>query len=77
MNRVASTNPHDQRAPRSGDSTVCYGCGAILLFDYELQLVEPNESELKSMKADIEIYFLLRTVQKAIREKKVIMIKGP
>jgi len=73
MNKSAAADGGNTE-PWTGDISLCYECGAICLYDRELQLVKPTEEELKSIRNDSETWFFIGACQQAIHQKRLRII---
>lgn len=72
---VATSTTGDPNEPRTGDVSICFKCGEVLIYDYNLKLVRPNESEWKSIQADWEMYAHIRECQRDIRQNRVKIVR--
>jgi RNase P subunit RPR2 len=48
----ATSDPKGRGAPRSGDVTICVGCGTILRFDAQLRLSAMTPEQLEQLPAN-------------------------
>lgn len=50
--------------PRPGDVTICIRCCTLLLFDEDLDVILPNEEELKKLLKDPDVQGALLAAQR-------------
>jgi hypothetical protein len=68
LNRVIAVGLFE-RPPKSGDATICHGCGHIMIFNDELLLREPNADEQRSLDRDVHVQIIRTLYQQFLKER--------
>jgi hypothetical protein len=71
----ASLGSKEPPTPEPGDPTICAYCAALLVFaDYHGRLREPTVEERAAIRANAEVWDMLKRMALAVRE--VIALRG-
>jgi hypothetical protein len=63
MDRAACVEGAEHARPRGGDVTFCFHCGALLVFEADLQVRRPSEEEAAELGRDPKIQKIQRLLR--------------